>query len=479
VTDRPNVVFILADDMGYGDIGAFGNPAVQTPHLDRLAGEGIRLTQHYSGSCMCAPARAALLTGKYPHRVGAIDVPGCRGLDRIALREVTIADLFKEAGYATGMVGKWHNGSIDPRYHPNVRGFDEFAGFRAGIMPYWKWVLDYNGTFRKADGRYLTDVLTEEAVAFIERHRAEPFFLYLSYNAPHRPLEVPEEDSAPFAFGQFTRAVSLIYGMNRRMDKGIGQVLDVLDRHSLAENTLVVFTSDNGPMFSGEGDACTCRENGCFNGSKGSVLEGGIRVPAIVRWPAGMEGGREVDTLIHFTDWLPTLLAAAGVRVPDELGVDGRDVLPILRGENERGSVRRFWQWNRYTPVANCNAAVRDGPWKLIRPAIPEAMRKLQIDNERTRLLYTRPDQVTHIWRDPVYRVLSPPRKALLYNLDQDPYEQTDLAEAEPQRLQTMQDLLDDWFESVLADFCTIPETERMQLGPIPEGTWSDQIIDD
>ena len=473
MSSRPNIVFILVDDMGYGDIGAFGNDAVETPNLDRLASEGTRLTQHYSGSPMCAPARAALLTGKYPHRVGAIDVPGCRGLDRIALREATLADLFKHAGYATGMVGKWHNGSIDSRYHPNARGFDEFAGFRAGLMDYWEWVLDYNGTFRRADGRYLTDVFTEEAVAFIQRHRKEPFFLYVAYNAPHRPLQAPQEDVSPFLeTGQFNRGVSILYGMNRRMDEGVGRIVEALERHSLAENTIIIFTSDNGPKFGAVGEWDIGRYNGHFSGSKGSVLEGGIRVPAILRWPAGLDGGREFNDLIHFCDWLPTLLAAAGEYPDKDVDLDGQNVLSVLRGEGGKVNTRRFWQWNRYTPVANCNAAMRDGPWKLVRLSIPEAMCKPTVDNERTRLLYTHPERVTDIWREPVVRDLSAPRRPLLYDLDQDPYEQNDLVAAYPRRVRSMQQELDRWFESVMADLASIPGSDRMELGPTPEGVW-------
>jgi arylsulfatase A len=193
--------------MGYGDIGAFGNDAVKTPHLDRLAAEGVRLTQHYSASCVCAPARASLLTGRYPHRTGAIDTLDGRGLDRLALREVTLANALKPAGYATALIGKWHLGALDPRYHPNARGFDEFAGFRGGWSDYYQWRLDYNGVIHQSDGRYLTDVFTEEAVQFIQRHRARPFFLHLTYNAPHFPLQAPDEDVAPFLeSGKSTRA---------------------------------------------------------------------------------------------------------------------------------------------------------------------------------------------------------------------------------------------------------------------------------
>jgi arylsulfatase A-like enzyme len=195
---RPNIIIILADDLGYGDLGCFGNAAVQTPHLDALAAAGIRLTQHYSASAVCAPARAGLMTGRYPHRTGAIDTLEGRGLDRLSLQEATLADAVKTAGYATGLIGKWHNGALDPAYHPNRRGFDTFVGFRGGWQDYYQWRLDDNGTYRKADGRYLTDVFTDEAVQFVERHKSGPFFLHLTFNAPHTPLQVPDEDAAPF-----------------------------------------------------------------------------------------------------------------------------------------------------------------------------------------------------------------------------------------------------------------------------------------
>jgi arylsulfatase A len=196
---RPNIVLILADDLGYGDLGGYNGGLSQTPALDALATEGLCLSQHYSASPVCAPARASLLTGRYPHRTGAIDTLEMRGLDRLALRETTIADLVRRAGYATGLVGKWHNGALDARYHPNRRGFDEFAGFSGGWQPYFNWRLDRNGTETRTDGRYLTDVFTDEAVDFIRRHAREPFFLYLAYSAPHFPFEAPEEDVRPFA----------------------------------------------------------------------------------------------------------------------------------------------------------------------------------------------------------------------------------------------------------------------------------------
>ena len=453
-------MLILADDMGLGDVGAYGNPTVQTPALDHLAAEGVRLTQCYAGSCVCAPSRAALMTGRYPHRTGAIDTLEGRGLDRLALREVTLADRLKAAGYTTGLIGKWHLGALDPRYHPNARGFDEFVGFRGGWSDYYQWRLDYNGVVRQADGRYLTDVFTEEAVGFIQRHHAGPFFLHVTYNAPHFPLQVPDEEADLFRrMGRFAAGVSLIYGMNRRMDAGVGRLLEELERQGVAGDTLVLFTSDNGPQFGGQGDACTTRDNGLLNGAKGSVFEGGLRVPAIVRWPEGLAGGRETHAFVHFTDWFVTLLAAPRLTPPPEPALDGHDVLPVLRGERGEVPPRRFWQWNRYTPVATCNAAMRDGPWKLIRPTIGEAMALAAADLELDHRLKYQPEGITDIVRDPQpERDVPPPAAPLLFHLEDDPYEQHNRADACPERVAAMQGELDRWFASVEADRRSIHE---------------------
>lgn len=450
---KPNIIFILADDMGYGDIGAFGNPDVETPHLDHLTHEGISLTQHYAGSPVCAPSRAALLTGRYPHRTGAIDTFEGRGLDRLALSEVTLADLLKSSGYATGLIGKWHLGALDPKYHPNARGFEEFVGFRGGWQDYYDWRLFHNSSIRKSDGRYLTDVFTEEAVQFIYRHRREQFFLHLAYNAPHFPFQVPDEDADIFRKKEkFTEGVSVIYGMNRRMDKGIGRVLEELDRHGLTGNTIVVFASDNGPQMNGEGEKCTSRFNGHFNGQKCLVYEGGIRVPAIIRWPGGLDAGQRNDGLGHFTDWLPTFCGITGTELPDR-HLDGHDILPMLRGENGKVNPRRFWQWNRYTPVGTCNAAVRDGDWKLLRPIIPEAMKVDPLDSNTDRMLKYEPEKVKDISRTPEpERTIPDPPPPLLFNLKDDPYEQNDLAAKYPRTVSKLQSELDAWFEDVERD---------------------------
>ena len=453
---RPNVVLILADDLGYGDLGCYGNRVLRTPHLDRLAAEGVRCTQHYSGSPLCAPARASLLTGRYNHRTGALSVESNRGLDRIAPRERTLGDVFTAAGYATGYVGKWHNGLFDMAYHPNSRGFAEFAGFLNGIMGYWDWILDYNGQPRFADGRYQTDVFTQEAVGFIDRHETAPFLLYLAYHAPHLPLTAPSEDVERYqGIEGINDAVATLYAMVDRMDQGVGQVLDKLDRDGLAEDTLVLFTSDNGPWLGpcrfGRGRAETARYNGPFRGMKQDVLEGGIRVPALVRWPAGLPKGTECHDMIHFCDWLPTLADAAGAQ-PHGSPLDGVNARPVLRGEASASAAKRFWQFNRYDPVPHCNMAMRDGDWKLYWPWIPEAKVKLSPDNVWAERLTREPHFLTPIENPPVERDLSPAAQPELYNIKHDPSESEDLSTKHPERVARMKVEAENWFEEVERD---------------------------
>lgn len=376
------------------------------------------------------------------------------------LDEVTIADLFKSAGYTTGLVGKWHLGALDKRYHPNARGFDEFAGFRGGWQDYYDWRLDRNGQLEQADGRYLTDVFTEEATGFIDRHKDEPFFLHLTYNAPHFPLQAPDEDVNPFReSGKYTEGVSQIYGMISRVDQGLERILQKLDDHGLTENTLVMFTSDNGPQLGGQGDMNTARHNCGFNGAKGNVYEGGIRVPMVIRWPGALKSGTRVDEVVHFTDWLPTLAQAAGFEIPEHIRLDGESVLPLLREEGAGPQIPRFWQWNRYTPVATSNAAMRDGPWKLVRPRIKETMVVAGEDLTMDRALKYEPDQFTDIVRtQEPERTVPAPEAPELYNLYEDPLELKDLARLEPARLSRMKLALETWFEDV--------ESERRRKHP-------------
>ena len=465
--NKPNIVFILADDLGYGDFSAFNGGMSSTPTLDALIEEGVCLTQQYTASPVCNPSRAALMTGRYPHRTGSIDTLEWRGLERLALRETTIADVLSGAGYATGLIGKWHLGAFDPRYHPSRRGFDETVCFRGGMHDYYDWRIEFGDTVKRADGRYLTDVWTREAVSFIERHSVDqPFYLHVTYNAPHTPLQAPEEEIRPFSeSGDFNKGVSTIYGMVHRMDTGVAHILDALEKQGLAENTIVIFTSDNGPKFDYPSGYHPYEEwrlerfNCNFNGAKGLTYEGGIRVPLIVRWPAGLEGRRTVDEMAHFTDWFPTLLAAAGVPVPPELDLDGVDVWPVVTGDGGDVATLRFWQWNRYTPEITSNAAVRDGDWKLVRPRIDETMVVPDIDNLQVSMYNPEHFIEKGILTGPYpERNVPPPPPPELYNIANDPEERYNLAAEEPDRAKRLLATLETWFEEVEADRATIDD---------------------
>lgn len=444
-----NIIQIVADDMGYGDFGMFSEGRTRTPAIDRLAAEGVCLTQHYSASTVCAPARAGLLTGRYPHRTGAFELRELRGLCNLALGETTIADVLGGAGYATGLVGKWHNGSLGARFHPNARGFAEFAGFRSGWQDYYDWVLNRNGLHERSDGRYLTDVFTEEAIGFVRRHANEPFFLHLAYNAPHSPMQAPDEEVRPFLEAGFERTTAVCYAMIRVMDRGIERLLDELERLGLAENTLVMFTSDNGPAFE--------RFNCGFSGMKGNVYEGGIRVPMILRWPGGLESGVHCHAVSHFCDWFPTLITAADARVPAELDLDGANILPLLRGESCDVPEVRFWQWNRYQPEVTSDAAVREGDWKLVRPVIPITMWTDPSEQEMDSALRDEPWRHFEPVRGPFPpRELPPPPEPQLFNIAEDPGEHNDLATEHPDRAGRMLGALESWFEQVEAERASI-----------------------
>ena len=332
---KPNIVLIIADDMGYGDFGIFNDQISCTPQLDALVAQGVTLTQHYSAAPVCAPARAALMTGRYPHRTGSIDTLEARGLDRLRLDERTLADVLVGAGYATALIGKWHNGALDPRYHPTARGYQEFVGFQGGWNPYYRYRLDRNGTIEYGDkNQYLTDVFSEAAVDFIQRNQRGPFFLQLAYNAPHFPLEAPDAIAQKYAEMGFSVGVSLLYAMIEVMDAGIGRIAAKLEELGIAGNTLLMFTSDNGPALGDWNGFSQQRFNCNFNGGKGNTYEGGIRVPMILRWPDGLPGGARSDAMAHFSDWFPTLLSLAGVDIPADRPLDGVDITTALRGES-------------------------------------------------------------------------------------------------------------------------------------------------
>lgn len=435
----PNVIFILADDMGYGDLSAVNDGRSRTPRLGALMEESVVFSQAYSSSPVCAPARATLLTGRYPHRTGVIGLDPRRGVTELLPDEVTIGELFQEAGYATGLIGKWHTGAADHN-HPARRGFDSFEGFSGAdnVPSYFYFRLEFHGDHVEVTGprgfrdRYLTDELSDLAVEFVRRHRDEPFFLHLSHYAPHRPLDAPEERIEPFLEAGFHRQVATVYAMLEIMDEGIGRLLDELDALDLADRTLVIFTSDNGPD-----PLVRERYNAGLDGAKYSVHEGGIRVPFFMRWPGVLAPGR-TNRMIHFADLFPTLAGACHLAVPGSIDLDGINLWDWLTGIDEAEMPKRFWQWNRGDPEYTHNAAMRDGDWKLVRP----------FGNAGSRP-----------W-GPGTRIAAPSAKPpLLFRIDEDPSEKEDLAERYPGRVRRMMADLTEWTDSVEKD--RLREQER------------------
>ncbi len=470
MSDRPpapNIVLIIADDLGFGDLGHYNGGRTDTPVIDQMIAEGTTLTQHYSGSPVCAPARAAMLTGRYPQRTGAVDTLETRGLDRISTSETTLGDYLGRAGYRTGYLGKWHSGAIDDRYHPLRRGFDEFVGFRGGWQDYYNWVLDRQYSLRPSDGRYLTHVIADDAVDFIRRRRDERFFLQVAFNAPHGPFQAPKAAIDGVRDGdRYSTTVRTIYAMVNELDRAVGRILQGLADSGLDSRTLVMFTSDNGPYLGGEGDQSTRRFNGDdtgdLNGAKMFVLEGGIKVPMILRWPDVMRRRTE-STTVHFTDWLPTLCGWAGYRGEWTAPLDGLNLGDTLADGPRLDSPahHRFWQWNRYTPVLGCNAAMRDGDWKLLYPAVEDDMLIAEdADRSDDRMfrshpnhfpkIVTRPTVVSDQMRRERYDadLIAP----LLFNLADDPGERHDLASRHPDRVARMKAALQNWFHEVDRD---------------------------
>ncbi|RMF28102.1 MAG: hypothetical protein D6765_06480, partial [Bacteroidetes bacterium] len=317
----PNVVLILTDDQGAGDLSLVGNDSLHTPYLDRLGRESVQFERFYV-SPVCAPTRASLLTGRYHLRTGCTWVTHRREVMRA--EETTLAEVLRAAGYATGLFGKWHNGEQYPN-DPLGQGFDEFFGFSGGhLNNYFDPTLQHNRETVKAPG-YITDILTDKAIDFIARNSRRPFFCYLPYNVPHSPLQVPDKYFQHVKARGLSDYNAAIYGMLENLDDNIGRLLHALDSLGLRENTIVVFTSDNGP--NGE------RFNLGMKGRKGSVDEGGVRVPLFIRFPAGgWKPNLTLRPLAAHIDLMPTLLDLCGITPPDSIHFDGQSLTPLLDG---------------------------------------------------------------------------------------------------------------------------------------------------
>jgi arylsulfatase A-like enzyme len=371
---QPNILFILADDLGYGDLSCYGRPDYRTPAIDGLARDGLRFTSNYTAAAVCTPTRVALMTGRYPARlpIGLVE-PLKYGDESVGLppEHPTVASRLKLAGYATALIGKWHLGFL-PEHGPLRHGFDEFYGILSGGVDYFthrepSGKLDFHeGDVALEQAGYMTDLLTDRAVAYLRRRHSAPFYIALHYTAPHWPWEGPGDTAASRALrgmadtapGRFVRGYAdrgsqrIFAAMMERLDAGVGRVLDALRAAGLERDTLVVFTSDNG----GE----RYSYNWPMGEGKGSLREGGIRVPAIVRWPGEVPAGRTTDRPAVTMDWSATLIATGGATPDPAYPLDGMDLTPLYRGGSATVERTFFWRTRQQD-------AARRGRWKYLR----------------------------------------------------------------------------------------------------------------
>lgn len=443
-TARPNIVFFVVDDLGQRDLGCCGSTFYETPNIDRLAAQGTRLTRAYAACPVCSPTRASLLTGRYPQRTGITDYIGAAQPEKwkrntrhlpaaysehLALDEFTIAEALKAAGYATFFAGKWHLGGVG--FAPEDQGFDINMGGLAQGGPYGgkKYFSPY-GNPKLPDGpegEHLPDRLASEAAKFIEAHRQEPFLVYLPFYSVHTPLMAPADLQKKYQnkratltnvdqFGdepprkvRLTQDHAVYAGMVEAMDQAVGKVLAKLEELKLADNTLVLFTSDNGGLSTSEGSPTS---NLPLRAGKGWLYEGGIRTAGIVRWPGVVPAGKTNETPVISMDYFPTILQAASASLPNEMTIDGRTILPALKNGQVETGRPLFWQYPHYGNQGGApGASILDGDWKLIE----------WFEDENVEL----------------------------FNLADDPGETTNLAHTEATRVESMRVRLHAWEKEV------------------------------
>ncbi len=403
----PNIIFVLADDFGYGDLGCMGGKDIATPNIDRLAVEGVKFTDFYANAPVCTPTRVGFMTGRWQQRCGlefafGYQVEQFRRVKGewvpekdihafgLPLNEITIADRLKSVGYATGAFGKWHLGFKD-EYNPTKRGFDEYFGELLGHADYYKHAY-FDGTYALRDGLepvkregYFTDLIHERAVKFITAHAKQPFFLYVPHLAVHAPFQAPDKPDTPMVTKESMHHGSrAIYkAMVERIDHGVGLMLAELEKQGIADNTLVVFSSDNG----GE----RYSRNAPLFHHKATVWEGGIRVPCLMRWPAKLPKGKVTSQMGITMDLHATFLAAAGVTSPAPKPLDGIDLVPLLTGEAKPIDRTFYWRIDR---TNRKQRAIRQGQWKYINDGnTMDLLFDLSADiGERTNLGYQHPE---------------------------------------------------------------------------------------
>ncbi len=410
---RPNIVFILADDMGYGDVGCYGCPDIKTPHIDRIAARGVRFTNFYANAPECTPTRTAIMTGRYQHRVGGLECAlGVGNVGRyddairlrethdlgLPVQETSIARMLKDAGYATGICGKWHLG-YEEKFNPLKHGFDYFIGPIGGNCDYFHhtelggYYALYQNEKPVHRDQYMTDLITEESVKFIERQKENPFFLYVTYTAPHSPYQGPDDKpEKPVSDENFNKGTRETYvEMVERMDEGIGRIVETLEEKGFLDNTLLIFMSDNGANNKGR--------NAPFSGHKGGLFEGGIRVPCAVQWPGVIPEGIISDQMGIGMDLSASIIRAAGAQIPAGREFDGVDILKWVENQKPETERTLFWRARRGDRTWR---AVRDGKMKYISrqdgDEFQEYLFDLQDDPaEKQNLISNRPKETARL----------------------------------------------------------------------------------
>jgi arylsulfatase A-like enzyme len=408
--ERANVIVIMADDLGYGDVGCYGSEKIETPNIDALARGGLRFTDYHSNCPVCSPTRAALLTGRYQQRSGIEGVVYAKGPARqtgLAPDEITFAEVLKGSGYSTGIFGKWHLG-YNVEFNPVRQGFDEFIGYVSGNVDYHSHIDgagfdDWWKNLQKvAEEGYSTDLITRHGVDFIERHKDVPFCLYLAHEAPHYPYQGRDDPPERLSGGRKGKKakgdeIDRAYEeMVEVMDEGIGRIVETVGRLDLERKTFIFFCSDNGANKNGS--------NGVLAGYKGSLLEGGHRVPAVAYWPGRIKAGTTTEQTVMGMDLFATMVSIAGAKIPAGLKLDGVDLAAMMTEGKKLPERTLFWRYRK-------QEAVRRGPWKLL------------VQDGRTKL----------------------------YNLDEDAGEKNDLGEARPDMVKALEEELAAWEREVSA----------------------------
>jgi len=425
----PNLLIILTDDQGYGDLSLHGNPYIETPNLDRLGKEGVQFDRFYVNS-VCAPTRAALLTGRYPVRAGTHSVT--RNREAFRPGEVTFGNAFQQAGYRTGYFGKWHNGAQYPNI-PTGKGFDEFFGFTAGhINNYFDAVL-LRGTSEEKSQGYVTDVLTDEAMAFMKPDAEAPFLCYLNYNAPHNPYQLPDSFYDPLVAEGLSPSAAGHFGMVKNIDENLGRLFDHLEKIGAWENTIIVFLTDNGAAGS-----AGRYYNAGMRGYKTSTHEGGSRVPFFISWPSAKWEPHVVAELAQHVDLYPTLVDLAGIEMPEGPPLDGVSLKPLIEKSAADWTERMLFTHNGIDETNRYPGAVRTPRYRLVTRIKGPQAGSQSVNRDETRTPWE------------------------LYDMKEDPGEANDVAADHPELVVELSALYEDWVDDIFS--------EGLRRWPIPVG---------